>query len=342
MTTRDVIIVGAGPAGSVCAAVLAKTGRNVLLVDRARFPRHKVCGDCLNPSVWPVFERLGLRERVLALPHTVSNHVTFRGEFGERVEVPISGEYVVKRRDLDALLAQNAVEAGAEFLDGVAVTSIRSGWRVDTSAGSFHAPVLVAADGRNSTVARLAGRLPPSRKDRVALQCHAPRQSDSGITMFFHRLGYGGLADLPGGELNLCLVAHFSRLADLRNYATSEWDLPAAQTWNTMTPLTRDDPSILAADGLFLVGDAARVVEPFTGEGIYYALRSGELLADALQASRPESEYQIAHHAMYRNRLWINRLARIAVLRPGLTSCLLRALRWYPAPLRFLTTKVVK
>jgi menaquinone-9 beta-reductase len=99
---------------------------------------------------------------------------------------------------------------------------------------------------------------------------------------------------------------------------------------------------------LFLVGDAARVVEPFTGEGIYYALRSGELAAQALvkiihgnDSSDPVTEYAEAHAAMYRGRLWVNQLSRSAVLAPRFASLFVHLARVQPSILRLLTAKIV-
>jgi flavin-dependent dehydrogenase len=103
-----------------------------------------------------------------------------------------------------------------------------------------------------------------------------------------------------------------------------------------------------ARDKLFLVGDAARVVEPFTGEGIYYALRSGELAAGAiLKIVRGKDrqsalrEFADAHAEMYRGRLWINQLARAAVLWPHIGSLFVHAARFHPTILRLLTAKIV-
>jgi flavin-dependent dehydrogenase len=95
---------------------------------------------------------------------------------------------------------------------------------------------------------------------------------------------------------------------------------------------------------LFLVGDVARVVEPFTGEGIYYALRSGELAAEAIASGDADTAmrtYANAHEKLYRGRLWVNRIARAAVLSPRLTSTLMSAHLIPPRALRLLTSKVV-
>jgi flavin-dependent dehydrogenase len=148
-------------------------------------------------------------------------------------------------------------------------------------------------------------------------------------------------------ELNLCLVGTPATIGALRSWAEKEFGLSADQPWRTITPLTRD-PIPAANENLFFIGDAARVVEPFTGEGIYYALRSGELAADAIlkiiRAQDRQSalrEFAKSHRAMYRGRLWINQLARAAVLSPRIASALLPIARVAPFVLPSLTRKIV-
>lgn len=340
MNRYDAIVVGAGPAGSVCAATLARGGRRVLLLDRASFPRDKVCGDCLNPAAWPVIDRLELRPRLVALPHVAAREVSFHGIRGKplRFPVPAGSELVVKRRDLDALLVERARELGVDFRDGTAVLRTSPEWTVETDQGLFAAPRLIAADGRNSAVSRISGRLPAAGRDRTALQGHARRPASHGddVRMIFYPGGYGGTAAVSVDEINVCLVAAPRGLAEIRRRAEAEF---GPVEWRTIAPLARADGRPLAADGLFLVGDAARVVEPFTGEGIYYAMRSGELAAEAILAGGEESvTYARAHAALYRGRLWINRLARFAGEHPRLASA---TLRLFPALVKTLTAKVV-
>ncbi len=346
MSTYDAIVVGAGPAGSVCAARLAGAGRKVLVLEKSRFPRDKVCGDCLNPSVWPIIERLGLSERLLARPHVVAREVSFHGmrQSPLRFPIPDSREIVIKRSDLDALLVERARECGAEFLDGTSALRIAKSWTVETTRGVYSAPMLFAADGRNSTLARSIGSLPEARRERIAIQCHCPRPPWHGdeVRMLFYPEGYGGTAAVTDDEITLCLVANPKDLARVRARAEADFDLPESTAWRTIAPLARADAAVAARDGLFLLGDAARVVEPFTGEGIYYAMRSAELAADTvLSAPDPETAYRRAHAEMYRGRLWVNRLSRLAGSHPRVTSMALRALRAWPAPLGALTAKVV-
>ena len=154
--------------------------------------------------------------------------------------------------------------------------------KLHATSGDFRARALIAADGRNSTVARLRNLLPRPTRERVALQAHIPLPQNFGkrIVLQFLREGYSGQAPVNKTELNLCLVGTPPTISRLRQWAQSHFEIAANQPWRTITPLTRA-PVPCAHENLLFIGDAARVVEPFTGEGIYYALRSGELAADA-------------------------------------------------------------
>jgi flavin-dependent dehydrogenase len=144
----------------------------------------------------------------------------------------------------------------------------------------------------------------------------------------------------------------------LKTWAAKRFAIAPNHAWRTITPLTRAALPP-AHENLFLIGDAARVVEPFTGEGIYYAIRSGELAATAIakiiqgEDRQPRNDrgsrnlwestlrqFVRACGEMYRGRLWINRLARAAVLSPRIASFLIRAARVQPV-LRSLTGKIV-
>ena len=339
---RDVAIVGGGPAGSACAVLCAAAGLRTLLIEREIFPRDKVCGDCLNPACWPILERLGVADRVRAAPHSRLEHVEFVGLHERRLRLPLPhGEIAITRRVLDEILLRRADELGVEIREGAAVTAIAPGWKIETTAGAFEARTLVAADGRNSTVARLLGLQPAPIRDRIGAQTHVVAPADFGekVALQFLPRGYAGMASVGGGQLNLCLVARPPHLAQMQSWAVGKFALPADQPWRTITPLARRAiaPSHTA---LLLVGDAARVVEPFTGEGIYYALASGALAADCL-ASENLSAYSAKHAQLYRGRLWVNRLAKAAVLSPRIASALLEIARFQPAILRLLTSKVV-
>lgn len=338
----DVAVVGAGPGGATCAAFCAEAGLSTLLIERSIFPREKVCGDCVNPACWPIFERLQIVDRLQTLPHSRIAEVEFIGANGGSARHPLPafthGEIAIKRSLLDHLLLQRARELGALVREGATVTALENGWNIQTSDGVFSARTLVAADGRNSTVARLLGLLPAAEKDRIGVQTHFPAPPDFGdrVVMRFLPRGYCGLASVGDGQLNLCLVSRPAHIGEIKAWAAREFSLPVDQDWRTITPLARA-PVAAAHPNLLLVGDAARVVEPFTGEGIFYALASGELAARHI-AARDLDGYARAHAQLYRGRLWINQLAKQAVLHPRLASGALR----FPSVLRLLTAKVIR
>jgi geranylgeranyl reductase family protein len=356
MQLFDVAIIGGGPAGSSCAAFCAMAGLESLVLDREIFPREKVCGDCLNPSCWPVLERLELAQRVWNLEHSKLASVEFIAIDGRKVIVDLpSGagcEISVKRSLFDDLLLRRAREVGADVHEQTTATALGKNdhWEIETASGeSFQARMLVGADGRNSTVARLCNLLPPPERERVALQAHVlrPRDFDDRIVLQFLPEGYSGQAPVNETQLNLCLVGTPPTIATLRKWAERQFDVPANQPWRTITPLTRS-PIPSAHENLFFIGDAARVVEPFTGEGIYYALRSGELAANAIakifrgyDRNSALRDFGRAYAQMYRGRLWINRLSRAAVLRPQLGSFFIHTARINPSILKLLTAKIV-
>jgi len=369
MKIFDLIVIGAGPAGSTCATLCADAGQRVLLLEASRFPRDKVCGDCLNPASWPVLERLALTERVRGLPSTSPEKIRFSVASAGSREIPIpaskiaSSELVVRRRDLDELLADRAVEAGALFQDGSPVTALHraagfpgtpAGWEVITSSGDrLLGKLIVAADGRNSVTARFLGmHAARSHNGRIGIQNHIPHPPgyDGSLEMRIYRHGYGGLADLGNGLANLCLVANAGEMKELRKEAEIHYGLSPACAWRSITPISRAKARHVARDGVFLCGDAARVVEPFTGEGISYALRSGALLADILNSCKSGSKmelklreelYRKAHRDLYRNGLFVNRLTCLLSEHPKFAHTLSPMLLKYPWALSFLTSKVI-
>jgi geranylgeranyl reductase family protein len=359
MSDFEIIVIGAGPAGSTCAALTAATGRNVLLLEASRFPRDKVCGDCLNPAVWHVLKSLDVADRVRELPCTYPRRVRFSVAGAGSAEIPLSEtqesspEMVVRRRDFDELLAKRAVESGVLVRDGTPVTNIKkitTGWEVTTATGEIHrAKQIVAADGRNSVTARFLGFHPPLKKGgRIGIQIHIPHPEgyDGALEMRIYRHGYGGLADLGNGLANLCLVANEGEMKELRKEAEGHYGLDPAGAWRSITPITRSRARSVARDGVFLCGDAAQVVEPFTGEGISFALRSGALLADLLtdpdnNSPSLEKRYEHAHRRLYSKGLWVNRLTRLFSEHPRIAHAAAPLLLRFPELLSTLTSKVI-
>src|ERR1700675_2944779 len=346
MTRYDVLVVGAGPAGATAAALTARAGLSTLVLERTQFPREKVCGDCLNPGAWEILDRLGASELIDRLPSAQLRWVEFLDLAGRsiRFELPneTRGERGIRRKHFDEALINHAISAGAEVKFGSPALKVQNGagWTVTTNDETVQGRYLVAADGRNSSVARLLEEYPKTRTDRVGLQTHFSANAEPHVTLQLCDYGYLGLATIGDGLTNLCLVCRPQHAERFRQEATQKFGLTAEHHWQSITPLTRSAIQTKRAN-LMYIGDAARVVEPLTGEGILYALQSGMLAADAISSaiisrSDPALIYAQQHQKVYRRRLWVNQLARLAVLHPRISNKLLSLLRLNPAPLKYL------
>jgi geranylgeranyl reductase family protein len=309
----DVVIAGAGPAGSVAAIVLARAGARVALIDRARFPRHKLCGDTLNPGVLNILQRLKLSSMAEACGLPIGGMI-LTGEGGETVE----GRYpdgliarAIKRSDFDWALVQDAVASGANFFDETTVlepivendgrqASVKGVWvRSRDMRRAIRGTATIAADGRRSRIAFGLGlSRHPRRPRRWAVGVYAERvdgTTDLG-EMHIRRGRYIGVAPLPNGLTNVCLVKPSSGpdpdLADplravrtalagdrmLRErFARARFVTPPT----VIGPLAIDATNARLPDGLLLAGDAAGFIDPMTGDGLRFAVRGGELAAEA-------------------------------------------------------------
>ncbi|MEO6213610.1 MAG: NAD(P)/FAD-dependent oxidoreductase [Vicinamibacterales bacterium] len=305
----DVLIAGAGPAGSVAALVLARAGVRVTLVDRAQFPRDKLCGDTINPGAMSVLRRLGLG------PATEGG-LPVRGMVVTGEGVRVTGAYEeghcgvsISRRVFDHRLVAAASAAGAQVQEGLLVHgplmapdgSAVTGLEIVTRSGHVErlaAAVTIAADGRSSRIARaVALARTPDHPRRWAVG--AIFEGVTGLTEFgeMHVRGhsYIGIAALPGGYANSCVVTADRAALRRRDLLTTsirdETDLAFrfanARRVSNMTML---GPLALEArgagmPGLLLAGDAAGFIDPMTGDGLRFAFRGGELAAlEALRA----------------------------------------------------------
>ena len=309
MSDCDVLVVGAGPAGAVAAIVLARAGVRVRLIDRAVFPREKLCGDTINPGTLGMLRRLGLAAGVEQRGLPIDGMIV-TGEGGIAVE----GRYprdqrglAISRRDFDAMLLAHATAAGVVFdcitarealVDGPASAPIVRGIVAGNGARhQLHAKVVLAADGRRSTLAfglRLVKHPPRPKRWAIGAYFEDPIRASFG-EMHIRRGRYIGVAPLGGGISNVCLVLPWSGgdcdFRDppglLRNAIAGE---PALRTRFAGRPPVRNPIMLgpLAVDvvrddieGLVLAGDAAGFIDPMTGDGLRFAVRGGELAAAA-------------------------------------------------------------
>jgi flavin-dependent dehydrogenase len=354
MPTHDVVIVGAAPAGSLAALALARGGHRVALLDRAAFPRAKVCGNCINPSAWKIWDKLGLTASYEALPHRELTgfvvHCEGRTVYQHAFHPPQRGPRAIGRDILDDWLRREAQTAGAEFFPETTVTDVdaQTG-TVQTSRGEFSGRLIFGADGRNSVVARHGGLMPPQRRcRRVAWQTSIPSPPglDDRAHMHIFEEGYFGVCRYSSTHAVISMVLDSQRTQDPLLLARRYFPGLEKQEWLRMNPITRA-AARTGAGRIWLLGDAARVVEPFTGEGIAFALSTGLLAAEAASKGLARdalgsalARYSRAHGQLYRRRAWINTLVRWALVTPGRTVRLVRKVDRLPGIVSLLSHRV--
>ena len=303
-TPWDAIVLGAGPAGSLAAGELAKRGVRVLLVERASFPRDKVCGACLNGPALDVLESVGLHSLIESLGG-VRLDALHLGLNGRTNRLKLPRGIAVSRSLLDTALADAAVASGASLLTETRATlppisphvqgSLRSvmlkrGNQVVTAAGQI---VVVAAGLSASCLSTENSFRISKRKDaRIGVGCRVdsfPGFYRSGtIFMAMSRTGYVGLTRIEDGRLNIAaafdrrFLASQGTPADAAEMTIKEAGFPAIDAldvarWKGTPSLTRRTTP-LATERVFVIGDSCGYVEPFTGEGMAWAFQSANLV----------------------------------------------------------------
>ena len=334
MTGHDVIIAGAGPAGSSLAVQLARQGRTVLLLDRSAFPREKACGEGVMPAGVAVLERLGVA--VEGAPF-----FGVRYHHGSRVATgrfPGNAHGIgVRRARLDtALLEAARAERNVEIQTGVAVDApvLRGSAIIGVAAGDrkFRAPLLVAADGANSRLRHKLGWDDPRPSRRFGVRRHyrALAPAEPWVDVY---LGHGCetyVTRLPDREILI------GTLGNSRCPLPAEFrDLEPIDTLRGAAPLAVRARRRFS-DGCVLLGDAAGSCDPITGGGISQALLASELLAQHLATDFPPSIETLARFDQARERMLTNyrRLTSglLAITtRPRLFDPVLTILNYSPA-----------
>jgi menaquinone-9 beta-reductase len=313
----DVAVVGAGPSGSASALHLSRRGWRVLLVDKAVFPRDKPCAEFLSPPAERLLDELGVMRlpemqspgRLRGFRVFAPNGTSFQGDFSATRDGSGNSYFTtgltVPRLRLDAAVVQAALAGGVELREAwrlAQLTRAHGIWRLSSTGGdSVAARLVLAADGVHSTVVRRLGLHVPGKLRKVALVAHMSGIMGLGEYGEIHVAGrrYVGLAPLdPSGVSGLCNVAMVVDEARDGKYLAGrpqEFLLEALSTFPRLegrlehlriARSTLTTSRICAGarrfsdDGLLLVGDASGYFDPFTGEGIYRALRSAQIAAE--------------------------------------------------------------
>ncbi|MUG69755.1 NAD(P)/FAD-dependent oxidoreductase [Paenibacillus validus] len=339
---RDVAVVGAGIAGSSLAKALADRGWDTVLIDRQRFPRHKVCGEFLSPESRQMLNAFGLRSHVEALDPSLINRTRLIFNQGDAIDIPLPGTSLgVSRHSLDPALHHAALGAGVQVQTAAAVKSVYPhdrGYSLETiqAEGSitYQARAVIAAWGANRRAGlpgyRSAGS---TRHSYIGVKSHYRGiDMEQVVELYFFPGGYLGISPIEGGLVNVAalLKRQASRSADPtivgmidaaaranpKLYLKLKQAVPVPGTQAAVAPVNLNRKPV-AWDLIPHVGDAAVMLPPLCGDGMSMALRSARLctpLADRylrgeISLSRWEREYTQSIHREFKRPLrWGRRL----------------------------------
>jgi len=308
----DVLVVGAGPAGAAAGLAARRRGLDVLVVDKAAFPRDKTCGDGLTTAALRLIEHLGVD--ITALPGYMSVRETVLvAPDGRRVSLPLGrdGDYaaVVPRVELDAAIVATARGSAVDVRDGVGVTAVDTngdGVTATTTDGPIRARFLVAADGHYSFVRRcLRPPAPPALGTWHAFRQYFRGVDDPRLYVLFEAdllPGYAWVFPLPDGRANVGfgvlrrpgttgkeLNARWRELLGRTSVRTILGPAAEPEATHRAWPIPASFEYDGLADGRVLyVGDAANVVDPLTGEGIAQAIETATIAVDAIAGGEPD------------------------------------------------------
>jgi len=350
MDAFDVIIAGAGPAGSSAAIHLARAGFHVLLVEQKKFPRPKLCGEFISPECAQHFQKLGVDAAMTASGPALISETVFYSAGGHHLTIPSSwfggsAALGLSRAVMDDALLRRAQACGVNVLEDATINEpiIENGivLGVKTKEHEYRAPITIDATGRARMLIKKFGHK-KAQNTHIAFKVHLrnTRVTPNTCEIYFYPDGYGGLSSIEGEISNLCFITsadqvkrHYSdpelvvRETVMKNRRAaytleraqpeSEWLSASWERFGRLHP----NP----AKGLLAIGDSAAFIDPFTGSGMLMAFESGELAAEVINAHRGNledagSEYANAYVRKFDSRLRICGLLRRAAFKPRLAG----------------------
>jgi menaquinone-9 beta-reductase len=368
----QILIVGAGPAGTSAAIRLAKKGFAVKLVEREKFPRHKLCGEFISPECFVHFKDLGVADEMFSQNGESIAETIFYAPNGKSVNVPSKwfseGETALglSRAEMDFQLLEQAKKVGVEIFEETQVIGLLSEsgkiCGVKTKTNEILADLIIDATGRARVLGKFAEkqiRNPQSaiRNRLVGFKAHLKNvEMEKGrCEIYFFRGGYGGLNYVENGVGNHCFlikaevvkefggdVEKILREVIFQNRRANE-TMQNSETLFDWLAVSVDGfgiKNLSPAPNLLAIGDAGAFIDPFTGSGMLMALESGEILAQVMEQDLSTAiiteNYRTLHQQKFQRRLRICGLMRRAAFAPNLSRIVISALSFTEKPREIL------
>jgi flavin-dependent dehydrogenase len=351
----DVLIIGAGPAGSIAAIALARAGAAVTIVEQHRFPRGKVCGECLSSLGYDVLQRMGLADTFRAANPVRLTRTILHAADGTSVASPLPRPmWGLSRERFDALLLSEAARYGAKVLQPARAESITGGTpphvriRDLTTNQTLHLrpEVVVVAEGKG-----LVERAPPPEPTGdFGIKTHFTHVDGptDAIELFSTTGRYGGLAPIEGGKWNAAFSVSAGQLKQFRGDVDALFTSLVSGNVNLSrrlqsatrmgdwlaSPLPRFGVRTNWPANVIAVGNAAAAIEPIGGEGMGLAMRSAELAAEAILDRWSSDRLATNHRRLWRVRRPACRAAAVALSSRPTARTALRLLAAAPVILR--------
>ncbi|HYY68799.1 MAG TPA: FAD-dependent oxidoreductase [Terriglobales bacterium] len=325
----DLAIIGGGPAGTAAAITAARAGARVLLLERGDLPRHKVCGEFISPEGVALLASLGVDSLICRASCTAQARIFAGTAVAEAVLSPPGA--AMARYELDQALWRLASQAGADCRQQVEARAVRGTgpFVLQTSAGEFSVRAVINASGRWSNLRR-SRLVRPQRERYVGWKAHfcepAPPPS---VDLYFFAGGYCGVQPLGNGSVNACAMVRAECGHSMQKVLALHPSLAQrSRAWQQVSKTLATSPLVFAPPAaeegsVLFVGDAAGFIDPFVGDGISLALRSGimaaSVLADCWEGKRSISDaaadyrmqYDRELRPLFRNAGWLRRLTSL-------------------------------